>query len=190
MPDWTRMRLAQTQVWPPLRNFEIMTASIARSRSASSKTMKGALPPSSRLRRLIESAAPRIRSDPTRVEPVKEILRTVSDSSKALPIPAGMPVTMLTTPAGMPARSARTPSASAEKGVNSDGLMTTVQPAASAGATLRVIMAFGKFHGVMMPQTPTASLRTRMRRSGVGDGIVVPPMRRASSANHLTKLAP
>ncbi|MNS87970.1 hypothetical protein D3C72_1219280 [compost metagenome] len=74
--------------------------------------------------------------------------------------------------------------------MNSDGLMTTVQPAASAGATLRVIMAFGKFHGVMMPQTPTGSFSTTMRRSGVGDGMVPPPMRRASSANHLTKDAP
>ena len=101
-----------------------------------------------------------------------------------------MPVTMLMTPAGMPARSARTPSASAEYGVNSDGLITTVQPAASAGATLRVIIALGKFQGVMMPQTPTASLSTRMRRSGVGDGMVMPPIRRASSANHFTKLAP
>lgn len=45
------MRLAQTQVWPPLRNFETSAPSTARSRSASSKTMKGALPPSSRLSR-------------------------------------------------------------------------------------------------------------------------------------------
>ena len=68
--------------------------------------------------------------------------------------------------------------------------MTTVQPAASAGATLRVIIAFGKFHGVMMPQTPTGSFITRMRRSRDGAGIMWPLMRRASSANHLTKEAP
>src|SRR5437016_7982030 len=40
----------------------------------------------------------------------------------------------------------------------------------SAGATLRVIIAFGKFHGVMAAQTPIGSLRTMMRRSGVGAG--------------------
>ena len=136
------------------------------------------------------SAAPRISSAPTRVDPVKEILRTVSLAISSLPISLGMPVTMLITPAGMPARSARTPSASAEKGVNSDGFITTVQPAASAGATFRVIIALGKFHGVMMAQTPTASFSTRMRRSAVGEGMVVPPIRRASSANHLTKEAP
>ena len=39
-------------------------------------------------------------------------------------------------------------------GAISLGLSTTVQPAASAGAALRVIMATGKFHGV----TSTAAL--------------------------------
>ena len=41
------MRLAQTQVWPMLRNFETIAPSTAASRSASSNTMNGALPPSS-----------------------------------------------------------------------------------------------------------------------------------------------
>ena len=35
------------------------------------------------------------------------------------------------------------------------------QPAASAGATLRVIIAIGKFHGVMAAHTPIACLMTR-----------------------------
>ncbi len=48
------------------------------------------------------------------VEPVKEILRTVSLAINSLPIFVGIPVTILITPAGMPARSASTPSASAE----------------------------------------------------------------------------
>jgi hypothetical protein len=39
-------------------------------------------------------------------------------------------------------------SASAEKGVSGAGLMTAVQPAASAAPTFRVIIADGKFHGV------------------------------------------
>ncbi|MNL63171.1 hypothetical protein D3C87_1872730 [compost metagenome] len=65
--------------------------------------------------------------------------------------------------------------------------MTVVQPAAMAGATLRVIMAAGKFHGVIIAATPTGSLSTRMRLSRCGAGMVVPPMRRASSAYHLTK---
>ncbi len=44
------------------------------------------------------SAAPRISSEPTRVEPVKEILRTVSFAINSLPISVGMPVTILMTP--------------------------------------------------------------------------------------------
>ncbi len=54
-----------------------------------------------------------------------------------------------------------------------------MHPAASAGAIFRVIIAFGKFQGVMMPRAPIGSLRTRMRRSARwrGDGRV-PPMRR------------
>ena len=67
--------------------------------------------------------------------------------------------------------------------------MTTAQPAASAGATLRVIIAAGKFHGVMMPQTPTGSLVTCSEVFGVDDGIVWPYERVASSANHDMKLA-
>ena len=62
------------------------------------------------------SAAPFISSAPTWVEPVKEILRTVSFAISSLPISAGRPVTMLITPAGIPARSAKTPNARAEKG--------------------------------------------------------------------------
>jgi hypothetical protein len=33
----------------------------------------------------------------------------------------------------------------------------TVQPAASAGATLQTIWLIGQFHGVISPQTPTGS---------------------------------
>lgn len=38
--------------------------------------------------------------------------------------------------------------ANAEKGVSGEGLMTAVQPAASAAPNLRVIIAEGKFQGV------------------------------------------
>ena len=65
----------------------------------------------------------------------------------------------------MPARSASTASASAENGVCEAGFSTTVQPAASAGPTLRVIIAIGKFHGVMRPTTPIGCLMTTMRLS-------------------------
>ena len=74
-------------------------------------------------------------------------------------------MTTLTTPFGMPARSASSHSASAEYGVSVAGLITIVQPAASAGPALRVIIAFGKFHGVIAAHTPIGCLMTTMRLS-------------------------
>ena len=37
--------------------------------------------------------------------------------------------------------------------------MTTVQPAASAGASFQVVSISGEFHGVMNAHTPTGSFR-------------------------------
>ncbi len=70
-------------------------------------------------------------------------------------------VMMLSTPAGMPARWASSATARADSGVCPAGLITTGQPAARAGATLRVIIAMGKFHGVMAAHTPIGCLMTR-----------------------------
>ena len=100
------------------------------------------------------------------------------------------PVTTLKTPAGIPASRARTARARAENGVWAAGFITTGQPAASAGAALRVIMAEGKFQGVIAAQTPTGCLITRIRFPGCPMGMVSPYTRLASSANHSTKPAP
>ena len=67
-------------------------------------------------------------------------------------------MTTFRTPAGTPASSASNASASDVRGVSSAGLATTVQPAASAGAILRAIIAAGKFQGVIAATTPTPSL--------------------------------
>ncbi|MNC31555.1 hypothetical protein D3C75_798800 [compost metagenome] len=136
--------------------------------------MNGALPPSSRLKRLMCSALWRISSRPTAVEPVKEILRTVGLPVSSSPMPAGIPVTTLNTPAGMPTRSASTARAKADSGVRSEGLTMTGHPAARAGAHLRVIIALGKFHGVIAAQTPTGCLSVSKRRSPLGAGMVSP----------------
>jgi hypothetical protein len=45
-----------------------------------------------------------------------------------------------------------------EAGVCSAGLTTKVQPAASAGASLKVNRSNGEFHGTMAPTTPMGSL--------------------------------
>ncbi len=68
-------------------------------------------------------------------------------------------------PAGTPARSASNAIASAESGVSAAGRATKPQPTASAGATLRAIIALGKFHGVIEAATPIGCLMTVMRLS-------------------------
>ena len=62
---------------------------------------------------------------------------------------------MFTTPAGTPASSSTLTKCIAESGVSSDGLKTTVLPQTSAGMIFQDGMAIGKFHGVMMEQTPS-----------------------------------
>ena len=83
-------------------------------------------------------------------------------------------MTQENTPFGTPARSASSHKAKAEKGVAEAGFSTIVQPAASAGPHLRVIIAAGKFHGVIAAVTPIGSLVTTMRLSAICAGIVSP----------------
>src|SRR5512138_2192396 len=166
MPSCTYRRLAHTQVCPALRYLLTIAPSTAESTSASSNTMNGALPPSSSDSSLIVGAHCCIRMRPTSVEPVNDRWRTTSDAHSTLPTSidcCASAVTTLSTPGGMPARCASSAHASADNGVASAGLITTGQPAASAGATLRVIIAIGKFHGVIAAQTPTGCLITSVR---------------------------
>ena len=90
------------------------------------------------------------------------------------PIAFASPVTTFSTPGGSPARMASSARASAESGVSGAGLTTTVQPAARAGAILRVIMASGKFQGVMAPTTPIGCFITRMRLLFLWLGMISP----------------
>src|ERR1700760_4213139 len=181
------MRLAQTQVWPALRYFEAIAPLTAASKSASSNTINGALPPNSSASFLIVSVFCLIKGPPTALEPVNVSLRTSGFAVISPPISLVLPVRTLKTPEGTPARSAKTASANAEKGVDSAGFAIIVQPAASAGPSFRVIIAAGKFHGVIAAHTPIGSLMTTRRRSCHGEGMVSPHTRLGSSANHSMK---
>ena len=131
--------------------------------------MKGALPPSSRATFFTWPAHWAISRLPTAVEPVKLSLRTSGLPVSSAPTSSTRrweQVTTLNTPSGRPARRASSASASADRGVSPAGFTTTVQPAARAGATLRVIMATGKFQGVMAATTPIGCFSTSTRRSG------------------------
>src|SRR5215469_6289778 len=174
MPSCTRMRLAQTQVWPALRYFEAIAPLTAISRSASSKTINGALPPSSIEVFLTVPAHCSSSNLPISVEPVKVSLRTVGFEVSSPPISFEGPVTHENTPLGTPARSANSHNAKAENGVAVAGFSTIVQPAAKAGPALRVIIAAGKFHGVIAAHTPTGSFVTTIRLSEACAGIVSP----------------
>ena len=112
---------------------------------------------------------------PTSVDPVKVSLRTSGFSQNSFPMAEEDEDGMIdSTPAGMPARSASTPSASADRGVSVAGRTSIEQPAASAGAALRVIIALGKFQGVIAAATPMGWRITVRRLSGWWPGIVSP----------------
>jgi hypothetical protein len=136
--------------------------------------MNGALPPSSKLAFFKVPVANLANIFPTPVLPVKLIFLTIGFvHSSVAAARSFVGHTCITLP-GMPASTANLARAAHVYGVSDGGLMTTEQPAANAGAILRVIMAAGKFHGVMMPQTPTGSLYVRTVVCGVEEGMVSP----------------
>ena len=69
----------------------------------------------------------------------------------------------MSTPGGSPASVISSASFSIDSGVWEAGLITIVQPAATAGPILRAPIAAGKFHGVISRQGPTGCRITRKR---------------------------
>ena len=125
--------------------------------AASSNTMLGLLPPSSRVTLVIRSAeAARIRW-PTPRLPVKVTLSTPGWVTSASPVGSPGPGTRLNTPDGTPASSISSVSRREVSTANSDGLSTTVQPVASAGATFWAKSMSGAFQGMTAATTPTGS---------------------------------
>src|ERR1700733_5021407 len=135
------------------------TASSGRSRSASSNTITGFLPPSSKCTRFSVFAPCAMIAEPVALSPTKPIALIAGCSVKALPASSPMPCTVLSTPSGTPASFTSFARISAVTGDHSAGLCTTVQPAASAGAIFQVESMNGVFHGVM---TPTGPIGTRV----------------------------
>ena len=79
-----------------------------------------------------------------------------------------------TTPSGMPASLTSRASSSAVTGVWSLGLTTTVQPAASAGASFQLSSSSGEFQGTTAATTPTGSRRVNTTKFGLSDGMLSP----------------
>ena len=116
-------------------------ASAAFSTSASSKTITGALPPSSRCTRLRSAAAAVATSRPARTLPVMATSWGMGWLTRARPVSRSPQIT-LNTPGGKisPATSA---SITVVTGVVSDGFSTTVLPAARAGAIFQTAIIIG-----------------------------------------------
>ncbi len=124
--------------------------------SESAKTMLGDFPPSSSVMRFTVSAALRMISWPTAVEPVKAILSMPGCFTIARPTAPG-PVTILITPAGTPASTANFPNRNVVNDVWLAGFQTMVLPQASAGPSFHEANSSGKFQGTIIPTTPTGS---------------------------------
>src|SRR5690606_20420294 len=112
--------------------------------------------------------------------PVKLILFTPGCATRAAPT-SGPPGTTLTTPGGKPAASISLASSSVVTGVCSAGLSTTVQPAASAGASFHTAAISGTFQGVIAPTTPTGR-RVVKACTPASTGMVRPDRVSASAA--------
>src|SRR5882757_5467731 len=85
-------------------------------------------------------------------DPVRETLRTRGSVTRDSPMAEPTPVTTLTTPGG--SRSdILVKNSITDRHTISDGLRTTVFPAASAGAIFDAIETNGIFHGVTSAQT-------------------------------------
>src|SRR6202034_3829403 len=151
-------------------------------RLASSSTIMGFLPPSSseQCLKLWAAIPPMMR--PTADEPVSEIARTSECSASGVPTAGPKPATMLITPLGNPASVSARTKLKVEGDVSCAGLMTQVLPHTMAGSSFHEEIAMGKFHGVIMPQTPMGWRTAIANLLGISDGTVGPNRRRPSPA--------
>ena len=157
------------QTCPALRYISAPVAAAA-SRSASSSTMNGLLPPSSRLQGTRLAPAACAIHFAVGTLPVNEMRARRGSLTSLAPVLAPLPCTTLNTPGGRPAASAASASSEQVSGAHSGGFSTQVLPAASAGPSFQVDSISGAFHGVMMATTPAGSWRTRWRACAVSSG--------------------
>ena len=125
------------QPCPACEHVAIAAIITPKSTDSSSSTRHADLPPSSRNVFFSVSLAATMIALPTGVEPVNVIMSTFGSVVITTPVSTLLDVSTLTTPAGMSVFSAISlPRASVISGVSGAPLSTTVQPAASAGASL------------------------------------------------------
>ena len=91
-------------------------------------------------------------------------------------------MTTLITPSGSPASLVSAANSSVLTEANSEGLSTTAQPAASAGAHFSAKKVSGEFQAVSAATTPTGSRKVIASMSALSTGITVPSILSASPA--------
>ncbi len=126
------MRVSAEQVCPELRNALPTPSLTALAKSASARMTLALLPPSSSATlatRCMHSSPTRL---PARVEPVNDTMSTSGWEAIASPTTGPVPDTRLNTPAGRPTSATMSPKTNAFSGATSEGLTTTVHPAARA----------------------------------------------------------
>jgi hypothetical protein len=128
----------------------------AASIAASDNTMCGVLPPSSRVTRLKPSG--RFLGLAPNLGTAREAYFVdIRMARECYPGDLTRPVTTLNTSAGDPASSISFAMCRVVSGASSDGFITSVEPAASVGASFHAAIIVGAFDGVMAPMTPTGS---------------------------------
>ena len=136
----TSSRLVIAQPWPAWEQMVKLATIAARPRSASSRTMYADLPPSSRNTFFTVSLAAAMMRRPTAVEPVKLTMSTRGSVVSTSPTSTALDEITLRTPGGRSVSAAMRANDWVTHGVSGGPFTTTVQPAASAGATFaRVI---------------------------------------------------
>src|ERR1700746_993791 len=176
------MRLPSVQRCPGVPQPAPTPPLIARWGFASSSTIIGFFPPSSseQCLKLLAAVVPTVR--PTAVEPVSEIARTSACSVSGAPTLDPNPLTILITPFGTPASVSVRTRLKVESGVSCAGLITQVLPHTIAGSNFHEGIAIGKFHGVIIPQTPRGWRIAIANLLGSSEGVVGPNRRRPSPA--------
>ena len=160
----TTARVGAVQIWPEWKVQVDPMQVMAALTSASSSTTQAPLPPSSSSRRFMVFPEASMIRVPTCVEPVKLIMSTSAESTRAAAGSGPAAVTRLTTPGGKPTSSRMRASSTMARGSWGAGFITTVLPAARAGATLPAMLTSGKLNEVTQATTPT------------GRRLTIPPM--------------
>ena len=93
---------------------------------------------------------------PVALDPVKPILSMPGLRTSASEACRSATMTLIT-PFGIPAALAASANNKVCPGASGEPLITTVQPAISAGATLNAVIMIGPFQGMIAPTTPTGS---------------------------------